>query len=247
MTETSVANRSTGAKSRRMRYLTKQLDGVLRAFHNATCDPEAPLQHLSYTSWSPIDSRLALPPSAHVDWQRGVAKVPAEWELTLDASKFCFLDAERNATFTMLDSEIFQLEDMRADMTISTITNHITRWLRRDDAPSLCGAEAIAGKEVRLARKRPLQRCGTARRRQMAPTQQRMAPTTRRAVQGDCSRQRCTLETSALCRCHRWPSHAHEGRRTLYVTTATTCAATAATAAAHTATIAANTKLRCRS
>ena len=48
---------------------------VRDAHHKSRCDPEAPFQYLQHDIWTPIDSTLALPPCAQIDWIRGVAKV----------------------------------------------------------------------------------------------------------------------------------------------------------------------------
>ena len=66
------SNKSIECQLRRLQNVTPL---VRDAHHKSRCDPEAPFQYLQHDIWTPIDSTLALPPCAQIDWIRGVAKV----------------------------------------------------------------------------------------------------------------------------------------------------------------------------
>ena len=74
--EIRVGARSYKSIECQLRRLQNVTPLVRDAHHKSRCDPEAPFQYLQHDIWTPIDSTLALPPCAQIDWIRGVAKVP---------------------------------------------------------------------------------------------------------------------------------------------------------------------------
>ena len=74
--EIRVGARSYKSIECQLRRLQNVTPLVRDAHHKSRCDPEAPYQDLQNDIWTPIDSTLALPPCAQIDWIRGVAKVP---------------------------------------------------------------------------------------------------------------------------------------------------------------------------
>ena len=74
--EIRVGVRSYKSIKHQLRRLQNVTPLVRDAHHKSRCDPEAPFQYLQHDIWTPIDSTLALPPCAQIDWIRGVAKVP---------------------------------------------------------------------------------------------------------------------------------------------------------------------------
>ena len=76
ITEIRVSSRTAEAIKLQLRRLQNVTPMVRDAHHKSRCDPEAPFQYLQHDIWTPIDSTLALPPCAQIDWIRGVAKVP---------------------------------------------------------------------------------------------------------------------------------------------------------------------------
>ena len=74
--EIRVGVRSYKSIQHQLRRLQNVTPLVRDAHHKSRCDPEAPFQYLQHDIWTPIDSTLALPPCAQIDWIRGVAKVP---------------------------------------------------------------------------------------------------------------------------------------------------------------------------
>mmetsp|Transcript_23025 Transcript_23025/g.77696 ORF Transcript_23025/g.77696 Transcript_23025/m.77696 type:complete len:240 (+) Transcript_23025:145-864(+) len=74
--EIRVGVRSYKSIKHQLRRLQNVTLPVRDAHHKSRCDPEAPFQYLQHDIWTPIDSTLALPPCAQIDWIRGVAKVP---------------------------------------------------------------------------------------------------------------------------------------------------------------------------
>ena len=76
ITDIRVSSRSAEAIKLQLRRLQNVTPLVRDAHHKSRCDPEAPYQYLQNDIWTPIDSTLALPPCAQIDWIRGVAKVP---------------------------------------------------------------------------------------------------------------------------------------------------------------------------
>ena len=76
ITEIRVSSRTAKAIKLQLRRLQNVTPLVRDAHHKSRCDPEAPYQYLQNDIWTPIDSTLALPPCAQIDWIRGVAKVP---------------------------------------------------------------------------------------------------------------------------------------------------------------------------
>ena len=76
ITDIRVSSRSAEAIKLQLRRLQNVTPLVRDAHYKSRCDPEAPFQYLQHDIWTPIDSTLALPPCAQIDWIRGVAKVP---------------------------------------------------------------------------------------------------------------------------------------------------------------------------
>ena len=72
---------------------------------------------------------------AEVDWLKGVARAPTTWELRLDSSRFHIYDLESLQAVPVDASDVFALEDVRPDMTIRTILQHATKWMRSSASP----------------------------------------------------------------------------------------------------------------
>ena len=62
-------------------------------------------------------------------WVKGVARAPASWTIELQISCFLFYGTSVDAAMHLEDSEVFTLEDARADMTISSLLTHVTTWM----------------------------------------------------------------------------------------------------------------------
>ena len=144
-----VAGKSARATCNRRVRLEKGLKSELQRrrvaapFSTAVSSPEAPIQKLKYDSWTKISTEHALPYEARVDWLRGLARVPESWELQLQTSQFVFdVDGKLDA------SDIFRLEDVRADMTIRQVLGHVSRWMGKYASPL---AQAVDEKQLRLA------------------------------------------------------------------------------------------------
>ena len=149
LAELQLAGRKATDISRQFRRLHRSVPFVRRAYQAAVItDCDAPYQALHYEQWSPIMSDCALPPDAHVDWLKGVAKVPLSWALHLNSTRFCFYDTELGARISVDADDVFTLEDVRADMTVGAITRHVARWLGLKGPGLALGVDA---KHVRLA------------------------------------------------------------------------------------------------
>ena len=145
----TVTNRSRSAKRNRLCALKRQLRCTRCAFHSAQCDPEAPAIELQYDAWTPIAADRAIPREAEIDWLRGVARAPASWELRLGSSCFCLYDWDQRQPMGMEAADTFVLEDVRPDMTIWALQQHITRWMRSSASPAM--AHGVDHDTVRLA------------------------------------------------------------------------------------------------
>ena len=148
LAELELTGRNAKDISREYRRLRSGLRFIRCPFPLALTNPEAPYQYLHYDKWSRIDPNRALPPDAHIDWQLGVAKVPKEWELWLDSSRFCFFDKNDDAPIDVNTREVFVLEDVSDDITVATITQRITAWMKKQRGPL---ADAVDHTRVHLA------------------------------------------------------------------------------------------------
>ena len=145
--DVQISGRTQRAVRAQWLRLRQKVPGMLCRSHRAVCNAEAPLLQLQYDVWTPIVPELAVPVNAQINWLRGVARAPPAWELQLDASRFCFYDREYGKAIDVNKSDPFTLEDVRPDMSIGTLTGHVTRWLQRCGSP---GASEIAPETVRL-------------------------------------------------------------------------------------------------
>ena len=146
--EIEIARRSTNAIRQRFGRLRKQLPTMMCAFPLARTNPEAPYQYLHYNQWTRIDPNRALPPDAHIDWHRGMAKAPEEWELWLNSSRFCFFNKDDDNPINANSREVFLLEDVSAAVTVADITQRLTTWMKKQGGPL---ADAVDHTRVRLA------------------------------------------------------------------------------------------------
>ena len=144
-----VGNRSSGANRRRLCALKQELRCTRCAFHSAQCNPEAPALQLEYDTWTRIADDRAIPREAEIDWLRGVARAPASWELRLGSSCFCLYDSDAHKPACTEAADTFVLEDVRPDMTIWALQQHITRWMQTSASPTM--AHGVDHSTVRLA------------------------------------------------------------------------------------------------
>ena len=102
-----IDGRSDGAVKRRLRTLRRRLSFTRNALPHINCDAEAPYLNLKSGEWTAITPDRAIPPQAEVDWLKGVARVPASWDLRLDSHSFCLYDAGVGARMPIGLSEVF--------------------------------------------------------------------------------------------------------------------------------------------
>ena len=141
--------RTSQAIHLRMNRLRRWLPFPATPFPRALCHAELPWQPLPYHTWTPIASDMALPPSAHVDWQRGVAKVPSSWALHLNSTRICLWDRASEKPICVDESDAFILEDVNAEMTIGDIERHLRAWMSEKASPG--AAQGVVHKDIRLA------------------------------------------------------------------------------------------------
>ena len=76
-----VAGKTDHAVRMRMQHLGLSLPTA--PFPTAIFDPEAPPLLLDYSTWTPINPALSIPPEAEVDWANACARIPRQWPLAL--------------------------------------------------------------------------------------------------------------------------------------------------------------------
>ena len=206
-----VHGRKYGAVKRRLHTLRHRLSASRCAFHRIKCDAEAPYLHLKYDEWTAITPDHAIPPQAEVDWLKGVARAPASWELRLDSRSFCLYDREADARIDVGPTDVFELEDVRPDMTIGDVLGHVRSWMRASTWPAI--AHGLAHEDLCLAM---LPAAPLPQRDDATPTEQvfargarvqyqsrdgRARAATVRAVNTRAKPQRCTIafDTDQLC------------------------------------------------
>ena len=103
------------------------------------------MQMLQREQWSPIEPNKALPQDAEIDWLRGKVRAPSSWELQLNSSRFCLLDATRGAAMALDAADEFTLENVQPNMTIRTASFHavhrtvpVYTLVWRIDSTALC-------------------------------------------------------------------------------------------------------------
>ena len=85
---------------------------------------------LSYDQWTRIDPGAALPAQAEVDWLRGAARAPCEWELQVDADNLDVRGLD-DAPVAMDEAYTFRLGDVRRCTTIAHVCELVAASLAR--------------------------------------------------------------------------------------------------------------------
>ena len=93
-------------------------------------DPAAPAMRLSYDQWTRIDPGAALPAQAEVDWLRGAARAPCEWELQVDADNLDVRGLD-DAPVAMDEAYTFRLGDVNRCTTIAHVCELVAASLAR--------------------------------------------------------------------------------------------------------------------
>jgi len=141
--------RTIRAMRSRALWQRQHVTGAMCAFHRATCNAEAPVHMLQREQWSQIEPHKALPHDAEVDWLRGKARAPSSWELQLNSSRFCLLDATRGAAMALDAADVLTLENVQPSMTIGTMLKHVAAWMRQKASPG--AAHGIDHDQLRVA------------------------------------------------------------------------------------------------
>lgn len=129
-----ISKDSERSRYKRLNQKAPFNDKVPLPFRRAVTASSAAPQALHYGNWSLINRDMALPGSAEIDWQKGVARAPAAWSLQIAASHILLKEKAGGSVcspVTLDPSLCFELHDVRPDLRVGEILERVRKWVRQ--------------------------------------------------------------------------------------------------------------------